>query len=295
MFCLISWIDKVPCDRCLYNRLEAFAKGDSSPWGRARKGKSRLHCAVAVVFFRHRVFQLVAVIPLVVRWVIGSGIVCCRKPAVAQPRSAVSSVNSCLADEDPSILTYIEQAWECIAMSVKGFLRERSRNGIVFLIARFGTLPSDHRIALRSEECAYIRAFMVVTEIELCEFIKHPYASCLSFLRKQVSESNVIAADDELHMDLFAIRIDKGHGCCRCAMVHLACLGPVHCIVDDYLVILETFDFQFRPVECIGLETKTGCRHAQCLSVVDTVPCDAVCGSDINGRQTVRIRNRMYG
>ena len=289
MFCLISWIDKVPCDRCLYNRLEAFAKGDSSPWGRARKGKSRLHCAVAVVFFRHRVFQLVAVIPLVVRWVIGSGIVCCRKPAVAQPRSAVSSVNSCLADEDPSILTYIEQAWECISVSVKGLLREGSCDGVVFLIAWLGTFPAYHCIALRSKECAYICSFIVFAEIELCKFIKHPYASCLSFLRKQVSESNVIAADDELHMDLFAIRIDKGHGCCRCAMVHLACLGPVHCIVDDYLVILETFDFQFRPVECIGLETKTGCRHAQCLSVIYAVPRDAVSSTDIHSSQTIGI------
>ena len=289
MFCLISWIDKVPCDRCLYNRLEAFAKGDSSPWGRARERNSRLHGAVAVVFFSHRVFQLVAVIPLVVRWVIRSGIVCCRKPAVAQPRSAVSSVNSCLADENPSILTYIEQAWECIAMSVKGFLREGSCDGVVFLIAWLGTFPAYHCIALRGKVCRNFASFPVVAEIELSKFIKNSYASCLSFLWKQVSEGNVIAADDELHMDLFTIRIDKGHGCCRCAMVHLACLGPVHCIVNDYLVILETFDFQFRPVECIGLETKTGCRHAQCLSVVYAVPCDAVSCTDIHSSQTIGI------
>ena len=61
-----------------------------------------------------------------------------------------------------------------------------------------------------------------------------------AFLRQKVPESHIVTAYDELHMYLFTFRVCECGSSRRCSVVYLACLSPVHCVVHDDLVILET-------------------------------------------------------
>ena len=140
MCSLVQRLYNVPCYGSLNDRCEVISDGYCPPWSCSRKGYSWLDRTVTVVFLRHRIFYLIAVVFVIF-----------NEPAVAKTRSAVASVYSCLADEHPSFFTYLEEAREGISMSMLRLLGQRLCDCIMLLIARCGTLPSSHCMALRGE------------------------------------------------------------------------------------------------------------------------------------------------
>ena len=112
-------------------------------------------------------------------------------------------------------------------MSILGTHVHRRIGLIDFLVAGLCALPSNHGVALRCEERS--RAFR---ETETSGLGHHAHTARLAGLGQEITESDVLVLDHELHVHPLLLRVGKPHGECVRLFVHPACLATTQVITD---------------------------------------------------------------
>ena len=101
----------------------------------------------------------------------------------------------------------MEKGRKSIAFAVFGRSSHRFVGHVFFFITWFGTLPTNHRVALRRKESGSRRR-----EIKAGRFLFHYQASSLAILRHLVAERNVVVAQLKDDVDFLLVGILKSHG-----------------------------------------------------------------------------------
>ena len=108
-----------------------------------------------------------------------------------------------LADQNPAIAAYLEEAWEGIALTITRLGCERSIWLVILLITWLGTGKAYQWIALWTEERGGN-----LWQIECRLLLINNNMLCLQAI-KGIAESHVIVADAESYLHILPLTVDE--------------------------------------------------------------------------------------
>ena len=163
----------------------------------------------------------------------------------------IVAVSTGLANQYPAIATYLEEAWEGIAMTITRFGSKRLIHLIIFFITWFGSGKTDKRIRLWTEVGGgYLR------QIEGCLLLIHDDMLSLQLI-KSITECHVIVAYIESNRHWLLLTVDVCHVELVGMIIYMRNLGGAEVIALLHLyLILALIGQPLTEIAYIGKESE---------------------------------------